>query len=120
MSNEITHRQNILAQIARERARAVKRFGAQSELPLAEHGPGKAVRAVYERLEAGAKRICESARAEGKLTWEYIIDEEWAEALAAPTLEQRREELVQLAGTVLGAIEATDIALLKEATDEPV
>lgn len=92
----------IFGQLHRERERQDAEHGPERDLPFAYPGlnygdPERVCRARYERR----------AR-EGCHAYADIVAEEYAEAVNAETHEKRRDELVQLAASVVKAIEAHD------------
>jgi hypothetical protein len=65
-------------------------------------------RAVYEE---GWKALCDKAARSGETNWEYIFQEELAEAMHAQSRGDRaafREELVQAAAVLVAWIECID------------
>lgn len=90
----------ILAEIAEERARQDTKWGEQN------HPDGTSRGAAF--LADRARRACQKAAAEGKVTWRHIFDEEWAEAFAEEDPAKLRAELVQVAAVAVAWIEAID------------
>lgn len=98
---------SVLADIAAERGQQIEKWGIQS-LPSI---PGVDAVNVTEYLgipsEADAKEVCQTAHAEGSLSWADVALEEFCEAVQAPP-SKRRAELVQLAAVVVAWIEDLD------------
>lgn len=59
-------------------------------------------------LERWARRRCDSEHAEGRGTYEQILTEEWAEAVACGDPIRLRGELVQLAAVAAAWVEKID------------
>lgn len=102
----------VLEEVSHERARQDAKWGQQNHpdgtgpaLILADlpHHQGH-VRA--DHLEAWAKARCQAA--EGGDTYERILTEEWAEAIAAEHPDTLRAELVQVAAVCVAWVEAID------------
>lgn len=56
-------------------------------------------------IESWAKRRCQAADPD---TWEKVLTEEWAEAIATRDDQSLREELVQVAAVAVAWVEAID------------
>lgn len=55
-----------------------------------------------------ARDLCDFAASRGTVTWQHILGEEFAEALAEEDPEKLRAELVQVAAVAVAWIEAID------------
>ncbi len=112
----------VIQDIINERFRQLNKHGDQSHLPdgtgpdieldnLPVVGWGKV---SAERLAAWAKARCKAASqnegGNGTITYEQILTEEWAEAIAESDPARLREELVQLATVAVAWIEKIDKA----------
>lgn len=75
----------------RDRQRA-KGFSDEQDFPDTVSAP-----ALLDAEEREHRARCDVAMAAGAVTWEHILREEVAEALAAKTDEERRVELLQVA-----------------------
>lgn len=111
----------VLDEIARERARQTAKHGDQSHLP---DGTGPDIRLmgvpvigagwdlVAEDLADWAKKRCKRASqnegGDGTITYEHILTEEWAEAIAESDPAKLRAELIQVAATAVQWIETID------------
>lgn len=107
MRNE--HTRSILSEIHRERARQDEKFGAQEERDY----PDTHVRRNHDHMLAAqqAQHATESAKTEGRCTWEHILDEEICEAYASASISDtpaQRAELIQCAAVIVAWIEAID------------
>jgi len=106
--------------IINERLRQLEKHGDQSHLP---DGTGPDIEldnlpvvgwgtVSAERLAAWAKARCKAASqnegGNGTITYEQILTEEWAEAIAESDPTKLREELVQLATVAVAWIEKID------------
>ena len=74
---------------------------------------GEATGAIWgvndnEELREAATERCQTKHDAGEGTWEHILTEEWAEALACDDPEALRHELVQVAAVAVAWIEAID------------
>lgn len=56
----------------------------------------------------GARWLTDCAEIEDRLTWRHVIEEEFLEAISAPSESEAREELIQLAALALAAVEDID------------
>lgn len=96
----------VLSDIAAERARQDAKWGRETLKTLAD-GTGGPHRDI---AEAAAKDRCNRRMREGKCTFADIVEEEIAEALAAPANSPSlRTELVQGAAVLAKWIEAIDM-----------
>lgn len=111
--------EQILAEIADERARQDAKFGNQyhpcvnpSEINYGDHDELRRklhVAASYGMpSEQEAREECSDAASEGRLTWGHIAVEELSEAICSKTVQERRAELVQLAAVAVAWIECID------------
>lgn len=109
-----------------ERERQTKKHGVQTHLPdgtgpagfvlggLHEHVHGDSDLDLYDNdaLAEAAKRRCRAASenegGDGSITFEHILTEEWAEAVAEEDPVALRAELVQLAAVAVQWIEKLD------------
>lgn len=99
LTGEKTHAQAALALVLTERKNQDRRWGEQN-FPLGvEPGP------ETELCEEATKAICEASVKDGTLTWQKLLDEEYAEFTNAKD-DNRLVELVQLAALSLAAIES--------------
>jgi hypothetical protein len=98
--------QDVLAEIAEERARQDARWGEQNH----PDGTGTAygLSAVPELSAEFAKHRCDAAFARGAGSWEHILYEEFCEAMAEDDPERLRAELLQTAAVAVHWIEAID------------
>lgn len=99
LGREVTH--GVLAQVAHERSAQEAKWGQQN------HADGTGY-AYLKGLADKARRECDTAAAAGHVTWRLILREEYREALAATSVEELREELVQVAAVAVAWIEAID------------
>lgn len=110
----------ILAEIAHERVRQTAKHGDQKHLPdgtgpdgwlsmdghyIRYHGIRRAELAEWAkaRTDAAAQR-----GGDGTVTFEHILTEEWAEAMAESDPSALRAELIQVAAVAVQWIEAID------------
>jgi hypothetical protein len=110
---------SILAELAAERARQTAKHGDQSHLangtsphtmfrdmPVVQRG------ARADHIADWAKARCKAASqnegGDGSITFEHILTEEWAEAIAESDPRALRAELVQVAAVAVQWIEAID------------
>ena len=100
-----------------ERERQTEKHGVQTHLPDGT-GPGvwldpdiRSAR-TFDELADSAKLRCKRASehegGDGSITFEHILTEEWAEALAESDPAALRAELVQLAAVAVQWIEKLD------------
>lgn len=104
----------ILAEIKAERDRQDAKWGEQNH-PLVHKSLSLQLMLGHYGVhhERYAKLVCDTEHREGRGTYGSIIVEELSESLCAAyehgnTSPQCREELIQLAAVVVGAIEAID------------
>ena len=94
---------NILGEVANERDAQTERWGQQNHpwfLRLtrwADHNDSEAAKADVDRLTE-----------KGRLDFAGILTEEYLEALEAETIEEAREELIQVAAVCVAAVESID------------
>lgn len=93
---------SVLLEVYEERARQEAKFPGQV-IPDGVGGPHRDLR------EIEARSRCDERSREGKLTWTDVLEEEVAEALAAPAnSDALRKELVQVAAVACRWIEQID------------
>lgn len=99
----------VLAEVADERDRQDHRWGQQN------HPDGTGPRVpVAGRLcfaqdaATEARHACERAAAEGSVTWEKVLREEFCEAVAEDDPARLRTELVQVAAVAIAWVQAID------------
>lgn len=63
---------------------------------------------TWQKMEEFAKRICNAAEKQGKLSWMDILTEEIHEAYAAKDNAKLREELIQVAAVAVAWIDCLD------------
>ena len=99
--------QDVLAEIAEERARQDAKWGEQNH----PDGTGTAygLSAVPELTASFARQRCDSAFDRGVGTWEHILFEEFCEAIAEDDPIRLRAELIQTAAVAVHWIEALDV-----------
>ena len=113
----------LLAEVAKERARADGIHGEQRDLPFVRRNRWNAPQ-VDPTIDYGisdevtARRNYETERALGTLTHGDIIVEEVAEAICAAQDGEARAELVQVACVAIGAIRAIDSQRSARTTEE--
>lgn len=98
--------QDVLAEIAEERARQDAKWGEQNH----PDGTGRAylLSAVPQLTPSFAQQRCDSAFDRGAGTWEHILFEEFCEAMAEDDPVRLRTELLQTAAVAVHWIEALD------------
>jgi hypothetical protein len=106
---------SILAELAAERARQTAKHGDQSHLPdgtgprMAAPTYGLDYRDAYaEYAKARCKAASQNEGSDGSITFEHILTNEWAEAIAESDPRALRAELVQVAAVAVQWIEAID------------
>lgn len=121
-ATDIASTASVLGEVAAERVRQFAKWGRQ-RWPLtpmlhpAAGATGASLRFSRERrLLAGglrsateAKSLCEYAFKEGIGTFAHILVEEAAEAIDAPTLDEMRAELIQVAAVAVQMVEVIDL-----------
>ena len=105
----------VLAEVGIERARQQAKHGDQTDLP---DGTGPLLKIdvgwTHPTAEYLAKRMTDRTNAasrnegDGTVTFEQILTEEWAEAIAESDPARLRAELVQVAAVAVQWIEAID------------
>lgn len=117
----------VLYEIARERARQTAKHGDQSHLPDGT-GPNVLLSGIPmwdDSTRAGflanwAKARCKAASqnegGNGTITYEHILTEEWAEAIAESDPAKLRAELLQVAAVAVQWIETLDRRTLRDCT----
>jgi len=89
--------------IRKERLRQIMRYGSANGHPDGTGGPAR------EQMASLAKQARREATEVGDLNWLLILQEEVHEVFAcAPNSPEMREELVQVAATVVAWIESYD------------
>lgn len=112
--------EDVLAEVYAERIRQTDKHGDQSHLPDGT-GPDVVVRdlpvtvdrwAWASNLAHWAKARCKAASqnegGDGTITYERILTEEWAEAIAESDPAKLRAELIQVAATAVQWVETID------------
>lgn len=105
--------ENIVASTADRRWRVLRDIDAERIAQLEKwgdqrHPDGTADNRVTRLLADLARARCESAAAQGEVTWMNIAEEELFEAAAEDDLAKLREELVQAAAVLVAWIEDID------------
>lgn len=90
----------VLNEIREERQRQDAKWGEQN------HPDGTNL--LNAEWRAHARKQCQTAAAEGRVTWAHILQEEFVEALAEVEPELLRAELLQTAAVCVAWIEAID------------
>lgn len=91
----------VLSEVRYERNKQDAKWGQQNHA----HGTG---RPDDEWVADATRKLCDSAFADGRGSWRYILNEEVAEAYAETSLDGLRTELVQVAAVAVAWIEAID------------
>lgn len=91
-----------LAAVRAEVREAFQNWGVQNHPST----PDPKHRYTLVMTERNAKLQCEKARKNGRLTWAHILVEEVAEAVDAPTPQERIAELVQVAAMAVAWIDS--------------
>lgn len=92
----------VVREVYEERARQERKFPGQV-IPDGTGGPVRDVR------EAEARTRCDQRTEDGKVTWCDVLEEEVAEALAAPANSAAlRKELIQVAAVACRWVEQID------------
>lgn len=113
-------------EIGVERERGAQKFGRQLDVPLRDPvlhkrdgftDPQRMAEHYEIPTEVRAKALIGIHVERGDYTWPHIVVEELAEAVGARSFEQMRAEVVQLAATCLGWLEAIDHQLSAQTTD---
>ena len=120
----------VVLELAEERTRQTAKHGDQSHLPdgtgavlwlsmdddyIRRHGIRR------DNLAAWAKARTDEAsqaRGDGSITFEHILTEEWAEAIAESDPDALRAELVQVAAVAVQWVEAIDLRAALATTGE--
>lgn len=92
---------DVLLELLEERIRQDQKWGEQNH-------PNGGGTPSHRRAADRARAICQALAARGECTWEAILLEEVAEALAERDDTLLREELVQVAAVAVAWIEAID------------
>lgn len=90
-----------LGEVFAERERQDRKWGEQNH-------PDGTGRSVQRYLADSAKRNCQQAADEGRVSWAHILTEEFYEALAESDPEKLRAELLQVAAVAVAWVEAID------------
>lgn len=110
--------EGVLAEVQAERASQEAKWGEQNH----PDGTGPALDATFDDHEPYAlmlaehntdlariaTRRCDAYHRVGRGTWEHILTEEWAEALACDDPDELRDELLQVAAVAVAWVEAID------------
>lgn len=105
--------EDVLVEVAEERARQFERYGTNDDLELGM-GPGAQWLGEYsldaaDEIERSMRRDYEyHEAAHGKPTWMHLIREEVAEAFAEGDPAKLRAELLQVAALAVSAVEKLD------------
>jgi len=105
--------EDVLVEVAEERARQFERYGANDDLEL---GMGPDARWLQPFTQHSAYSVEKSLRLDyeaheathGKPTWMHLIREEVAEAFAEGDPVKLRAELLQVAALAVSAVEKMD------------
>lgn len=92
-----TNQYEVLLDVGDERVKQDSKWGEQNH-PLGFHP-------VYQPAAARAKRECDMAAKEGRVTWRDILEEEFWEAVSATTDEEAEAELIQVAAVAVAAVQ---------------
>jgi len=107
-----SHSEAVLAEVLAERVRQIAKHGVQSHLPDGTGPQKRLVGASHAELEvwmkARTKAASQNEGGNGSITFEHILTEEWAEAIAEDDPVKLRAELVQVAAVAVQWIEAID------------
>jgi hypothetical protein len=113
-----------LAEVKAERVRQTAKHGDQAHLPNGT-GPKRPVfalssaAALAEWAKERTKAASQNEGGDGTITFEHILTEEWAEAIAEDDEQRLRAELVQVAAVAVQWIEAIDRRLPDPGQDQP-
>lgn len=91
----------VLADVGEERERQFAKWGPQ-------HHPDGTGLDNAQYLADKARERCDAAAAEGKVTWNHILTEEFLEGRAETDLVRLRKELVQVAAVAVAWVEDID------------
>jgi hypothetical protein len=97
---------SVLHEVHDERVRQEQKWGQQNHPWV--NTPVHGVKWYRVNNQAWAKEIVDTLARQDMLDYVGIITEEYYEALEAPTIEEARVELVQLAACCVAAIESID------------
>ena len=111
----------VVLELAEERTRQTAKHGDQSHLPdgtgaalwlsmdddyIRRHGIRRDTLAAWAKSRTDA---ASQSQGDGSITFEHILTEEWAEAIAESDPDALRAELVQVAAVAVQWIEALDL-----------
>lgn len=110
------HASPVLAAVADERKRQDQKWGVQNhpsfvQVPEYSTRQDKALwlSTFYGiRCPTSARKVCDSADLDGKLTYMHILVEEVAELTEAATPKARQEELIQVAAVAVAWAESIE------------
>ncbi|GAA2516819.1 hypothetical protein [Winogradskya humida] len=91
----------VLYEVADERARQDAKFGQQNHLD----GTGQP---TSRAMADSARTLCKDAAQRGLLTWRFVLEEEYREAVAERDPVRLRAELLQVAAVAVAWVEAID------------
>ena len=98
---------SILNDVLAERFRQDLKWSSVAEKWLnTPDGTGSGESKVYMLI---AKDKCDRAMADGTVSWNDILDEEWAETAAEADVDKLRKELIQVASVACRWVEAIDL-----------
>ena len=99
---------DVLHEVFKERSAQDQKWGEQNH-PNGTGGP-------WSRAQADiARKVCDDAADEGRLTWAHVLEEEFFEAMAETDVICLRNELIQVGAVAAAWVEAIDRA---EDTDD--
>lgn len=130
-SDDLIRRDRVLLDVVAERARQYAKHGDQSHLPngtapylILRDLPAYQSAARADQLARWAKSRCKAASqnegGDGSITFEHILTEEWAEAIAEKDPQRLRTELIQLIAVGVQWIEAIDLRTAESARTEGI
>ncbi len=120
----------VVLELAEERTRQTAKHGDQSHLPdgtgpalwlsmdddyVRRHGIRRDNLAAWAKARTDA---ASQAHGDGSITFEHILTEEWAEAIAESDPDALRAELVQVAAVAVQWVEAIDLRAALATTGE--
>ena len=107
----------VVIEVAEERARQIAKHGDRSDLPDGTGAglyftlPYADVTVQFDEMADWAKDRTDAAshsQGDGTVTFEHILTEEWAEAIAEHDPAKLRAELIQVAAVAVQWVEAID------------
>lgn len=101
---------SVIDEVVAERVRQDAKWGEQNHPDgVGPNSPRHQLSSITNSRYAGYRRSeCQRMFAAGVGTWMDILEEEVAEAYAAPTVDELRDELIQVAAVAVAWIEAID------------